>query len=106
MTVPSTVPYKDMVVVVGDKGVSTFNTETGEPVPAFQVVATPAASKAYGQTKPITWNFSDRSDGKFELDGLGLGPDSTIWGGELLLGNYHGFERRSWLKPSVFQLKS
>ena len=38
--------------------------------------------------------------------GLGLGPDSTIWGGELLLGNYHGFERRSWLKPSVFQLKS
>ena len=25
-------PYKDMVVVVGDKGVSTFSTETGEPV--------------------------------------------------------------------------
>lgn len=25
-------PYKDMVVVVGDKGVSTFNTTTGEPV--------------------------------------------------------------------------
>jgi hypothetical protein len=24
--------YKDMVVVIGDKGVSTFNTKTGEPV--------------------------------------------------------------------------
>ncbi|MEZ4759958.1 MAG: hypothetical protein R2810_09230 [Flavobacteriales bacterium] len=28
----TTMPYKDMVVVVGDKGVSTFSTETGEPV--------------------------------------------------------------------------
>lgn len=34
------------------------------------------------------------------LDGLGLGPDSTVWGGELLLGDYRGFERRHWLKPA------
>jgi len=34
------------------------------------------------------------------LDGLGLGPDGAVWGGELLLGDYTGFERIAWLKPA------
>ncbi|NNF71318.1 MAG: carbamoyltransferase HypF [Rhodobacteraceae bacterium] len=33
------------------------------------------------------------------LDGLGLGSDGTIWGGEVLLGDYAGFERAAWLRP-------
>lgn len=34
------------------------------------------------------------------MDGLGLGPDGTIWGGELLLGDYTGFERLAHLAPA------
>lgn len=33
------------------------------------------------------------------LDGLGLGPDGTVWGGEVLLCDYKDFERISWLRP-------
>jgi len=34
------------------------------------------------------------------LDGLGLGPDGTVWGGEVLLGDYRGGARIGHLAPA------
>lgn len=34
----------------------------------------------------------------FAFDGTGYGPDGAIWGGEVLLADYKGFQRRAHLK--------
>ncbi|MGE5155481.1 MAG: carbamoyltransferase HypF [Bdellovibrio bacteriovorus] len=34
------------------------------------------------------------------LDGLGYGPDGTLWGGELLLADYRSYRRVAWLRPT------
>jgi hydrogenase maturation protein HypF len=34
------------------------------------------------------------------LDGLGYGPDGTLWGGELLVADYRSYRRVAWLRPT------
>jgi hydrogenase maturation protein HypF len=34
------------------------------------------------------------------LDGLGFGPDGTLWGGELLIADYRAYRRVGWLRPT------
>ncbi len=33
------------------------------------------------------------------FDGTGYGPDGTVWGGEILLADFEGFERKGHIKP-------
>lgn len=45
------------------------------------------------------WGAGDGPVVGIVLDGLGLGPDGTVWGGEILLADYRGFERLAHLAP-------
>ena len=44
------------------------------------------------------WQPDDRQAIGIILDGTGMGTDGTIWGGEVLIGNYAGYTRRFHLE--------
>jgi hydrogenase maturation protein HypF len=46
------------------------------------------------------WPLSGGPVAAIVLDGLGLGDDGTIWGGEVLRGDYRSAARVGWLKPA------
>lgn len=45
-------------------------------------------------------DFSDRVIG-VSMDGTGYGTDGTIWGGEILTADYHGFDRSASIRPFI-----
>jgi hydrogenase maturation protein HypF len=45
------------------------------------------------------WGLADGPVLGVALDGLGWGPDGTVWGGEFLLCDYRSFRRLAHLKP-------
>ena len=46
------------------------------------------------------WPLSGRPVAGIILDGTGLGPDGTLWGGEVLLGDYRAAKRVGGLTPA------
>lgn len=44
------------------------------------------------------WKMDEKKAIGIIFDGTGLGTDKTIWGGEILYGNYAGFERKHHLQ--------
>ncbi len=46
------------------------------------------------------WALADGAVLGIALDGLGFGPDGTLWGGELLLADYRDYRRVGWLRPT------
>lgn len=46
------------------------------------------------------WPLAGGQVAAIVLDGTGLGPDGTLWGGEVLLGDYKGFSREAHLRPA------
>ncbi len=45
------------------------------------------------------WRTDDGLVIGIALDGLGYGDDGSIWGGEILIADYHGYERFARFKP-------
>ena len=45
-------------------------------------------------------DFSDRVIG-VSMDGTGYGTDGSIWGGEILTADYHGFDRSASIRPFI-----
>ena len=80
-----------------------LSTKLGRESPAIANLP----SRRFSTTMPTSPAASPRTECRsitrpvlgIALDGLGFGPDGTLWGGEFLLVDYFGFERLAHLPP-------
>jgi hydrogenase maturation protein HypF len=84
-------------VVAHDDHPDYLSTRYAQEYPGAELVAVQhhhahlaACAAEHGVLKPVLGAI---------LDGAGLGPDGTVWGGEILAGDLAGFERAAHLWP-------
>ena len=80
------------------------STQLGRALAAERGLGVVAVQHHFAHTAAVLAdNGWPRDGGKvlsLALDGLGYGDDATLWGGELLVADYAGYQRVGHLKPS------
>lgn len=89
--------------LVIDKHPDYLSSQWGERLATVHGIRYTAVQHHYAHIASVMADCGQPADTKpvlgLALDGLGFGDDGTIWGGEVLLADYHGFKRLASFQP-------